>query len=226
MPLENRGTFNLVNAAPGVSGFTQGNDNFANEQTPNASANGHYSGGNLYVLDGISITSNITGGTGNISPNSESLQEIALQTNTFSLDFAGGSGVTIEMTTKAGNNRFHGSGDYSFLNQDLQAYSLFVHQYTPFKTQYVSGTFGGPIFKDRTYFLRICREEGCTRSRGNKSVSSGRPGLCLLGHSKVSQHNRHRTLRQISREQRDANNRFAIRDPGLLGNLRNSRWRL
>jgi hypothetical protein len=153
MPLENRGTFNLVNAAPGVSGFTQGNDNFANEQTPNASANGHYSGGNLYVLDGISITSNITGGTGNISPNSESLQEIALQTNTFSLDFAGGSGVTIEMTTKAGSNRFHGSGDYSFLNQDLQAYSLFVHQYTPFKTQYVSGTFGGPIIKDRTFFF-------------------------------------------------------------------------
>ena len=45
---------------------------------PAANANGHYFGGNLYVLDGISTTSNITTGTANISPNADSLQEIAL----------------------------------------------------------------------------------------------------------------------------------------------------
>ena len=77
-PLQNRGTLALVNTAPGVSGYTENTNNFAVEQTPAANANGHYFGGNPYVLDGISITSNITTGTANISPNADSLQEIAL----------------------------------------------------------------------------------------------------------------------------------------------------
>ena len=153
LPLQSRGTLNLVNTAPGVSGYSEGLNNFAVEQTPGGSANGHYFGGNLYVIDGVSITSNITTGTGNISPNADSLQEITLQTNTFHMDFPGGSGVTTELTTKAGANQFHGTVNYTFTDQHLKAYSEFVHKYSKFSNKDVSATFGGPIFKDRTFFF-------------------------------------------------------------------------
>ena len=153
LPLQSRGTLNLVNTAPGVSGYSEGLNNFAVEQTPGGSANGHYYGGNLYVLDGVSITSNITTGTGNISPNADSLQEIALQANTFHMDFSGGSGVTTELTTKSGANKFHGTANYTYTDQHLRVYSEFVHKYSKFSNKDVSATFGGPILKERTFFF-------------------------------------------------------------------------
>lgn len=124
------------------------------EQTPAANANGHYFGGNLYVLDGISITSNITTGTANISPNADSLQEIALQVNTFSIDFAGGAGLTTSVTTKAGANQFHGTGNFTYTDQNLRAHARFQPGVLPtISNKDVSATFGGPIIKDRTFFF-------------------------------------------------------------------------
>ncbi len=154
LPLQQRGTLGLVNTAPGVSGYTENLNNFAVEQTPGASANGHYYGGNLYVLDGVSITSNIVTGTANISPNADSLQEVALQVNTFRPDFAGGSGLTTEVTTKSGSNTFHGTGNITYTDQHLTvSRSEFNPALPKFSQKDFSGTFGGPIIKDRTFFF-------------------------------------------------------------------------
>lgn len=154
LPLQNRGTLALVNTAPGVSGYTENTNNFAVEQTPSAAANGHYFGGNLYVLDGISITSNITTGTANISPNADSLQEIALQVNTFDINYAGGEGLTTSVTTKGGSNQFHGTANLTYTDQNLRAHARFQRGVLPTTSNKdVSGTFGGPIFRDRTFFF-------------------------------------------------------------------------
>jgi len=159
LPLQGRGTLNLVNTAPGVSGYTENTNNFAVEQTPGANANGHYYGGNLYVLDGISITSNITTGTANISPNADSLQEIALQTNTFNIDFAAGAGLTTSVTTKAGSNQFHGTGNFTYTDQNLRAHTYFQKGVIPtINNKDVSATFGGPIIKDRTFFFASVKQ--------------------------------------------------------------------
>ncbi len=154
LPLQNRGTLALVNTAPGVSGYTENTNNFAVEQTPAANSNGHYFGGNLYVLDGISITSNITTGTANISPNADSLQEISLQTNTFDITYPGGSGLTTAVTTKGGANQFHGTGNFTYTDQNLRAHARFQPGALPTTSNKdVSATFGGPIIKDRTFFF-------------------------------------------------------------------------
>lgn len=154
LPLQNRGTLALVNTAPGVSGYTENTNNFAVEQTPTANSNGHYFGGNLYVLDGVSITSNITTGTANISPNADSLQEISLQVNTFDITYPGGSGLTTAVTTKAGANQFHGTGNFTYTDQNLRAHGRFQPGALPTTSNKdVSATFGGPIIKDRTFFF-------------------------------------------------------------------------
>ncbi len=168
LPLQGRGTLNLVNTAPGVSGYTEGLNNFAVEQTPGGSANGHYYGGNLFVLDGVSITSNITTGTANISPNADSLQEIALEVNTFRMDFPGGSGLTTEVTTKAGNNTFHGTANFTYDDQSLKvARSEFNPSLPKFSNKDFSATFGGPIIKDHTFFF------GSVEKLANKVSSTG-----------------------------------------------------
>lgn len=177
LPLQNRGTLNIMNAAPGVSGFTEGLDNFANEEKPNGSANGHFYGSNLYIIDGIPSASNVTGGTNNITPNPDSLQEIALQTNTFSPEYAGGAGVTVEMTTKSGANKFHGAGEISYYNQDLEARSYFVKKVAPFKQLEYSGVFGGPIWKDRTFFFASVEKKAATNPASTGFFATEDPGF-------------------------------------------------
>ncbi len=182
LPLQNRGTLNLVNAAPGVSGYSQNLDNFQNEETPNANANGHFSGSNLYVIDGIESDSNITGGTNNITPNPDSLQEIALQTNTFAVDFYGGAGVTTELTTKAGSNKFHGTGEVSFYNQDLQQRFFFsgLTGNSPYKRLEYSGTLGGPIYKDKTFLFASVEALASTQAPGTTLFGNEDPAFVRL----------------------------------------------
>ncbi len=183
LPLQNRGTLNLVNTAPGVSGYSQNLDNFQNEQTPNANANGHFFGANLYVLDGIEVDSNITGGTNNITPNPDSLREIALQTNTFAVDFYGGAGVTTEMTTASGANKFHGTGEISFYNQDLQSRYYFSgvgSAIQPYKRFEYSGTLGGPIYKDKTFFFTSVEKLASTTPAGTNFFANEDPAFVAL----------------------------------------------
>ncbi len=183
LPLQNRGTLNLVNAAPGVSGYSQNLDNFQNEETPAVNANGHFFGANLYVLDGIEVDSNITGGTNNITPNPDSLREIALQTNTFAVDFYGGAGVTTEMTTASGTNKFHGTGEISFYNQDLQSRFYFSapgSAIQPYKRFEYSATLGGPIYKDKTFFFASVEKLASTLPAGTSFFASEDPAFVAL----------------------------------------------
>ncbi len=186
LPLQNRGTLNLVNAAPGVSGYSQNLDNFQNEETPAANANGHFFGANLYVLDGIEVDSNITGGTNNITPNPDSLREIALQTNTFAVDYYGGAGVTTEMTTASGANKFHGTGEISYYNQDLQARYYFQpagQPISPYKRFEYSGTLGGPIYKDKTFFFASVEKLASTTPAGTGITPVEDPAFVALAQS-------------------------------------------
>jgi hypothetical protein len=200
LPLQNRGTLNLVNAAPGVSGYSQNLDNFQNEQTPNASANGHFSGSNLYVIDGIESDSNITGGTNNITPNPDSLREISLQTNTFAVDYAGGAGVTTELTTKSGTNRWHGTGEISYYNQDLQARYFFTSPNSaiqPYRRFEYSGTLGGAIYKDKTFFFASVEKLASLQPNGTSFFANEDPALVALAQQRFPNTIGTRTLTQF-----------------------------
>ena len=62
-------------------------DNFATELPVDASANGRSLLSNMFIVDGLDVTSNITGGTANLCPNPDSIQEFTIQTNTFSVQY-------------------------------------------------------------------------------------------------------------------------------------------
>ena len=167
LPLQNNSVYSTITATPGVTGYNDSRftDNFTNEHTIEANANGTYFGGNGYILDGVVVDSNIVTGEVNISPNPDSLQEVTLQTNTFSAQYGGASSVVTEMASKSGTNALHGSANYLFTNQDLIAGTEFVHGYSPFKRHDLTAALGGPIIKDRNVYLRIRRNETSLRAR-------------------------------------------------------------
>ena len=160
LPVAGRNFFNLVAVAPGITGHgavgggapADQQDNFGTEKTVDASGNGRNSSGNQFTIDGLNITSNILQGTANLTPNADSIRELTVQTNLFNVEHGRGSSVQIEMTTKSGTNKYHGTGSYFFTNQNLWARSRFqTTDYQPFKKGDVTGTFGGPIIKNHTF---------------------------------------------------------------------------
>lgn len=155
LPLAGNSVFTLTNLAPGVVGTNGADDNYTQESASGASANGRSSYGNTFTVDGVSTNSNITNGTTNVLINPDAVQEISVQTDTFTADQGRGTSIQQQLTTKAGGNQFHGTGNYFFTNQDLLAKQSLpsVTKYAPFLRQDYSGTFGGPIWKNHTFFF-------------------------------------------------------------------------
>src|SRR5260370_18472054 len=80
---------------------------------------------NSMSLDGISIMSNlITNSPARVMV--ESVQEVEVQTGTYSAQYGSYMGVHINMVTKAGTNQIHGSLVEFFRNQVLDARTYFT----------------------------------------------------------------------------------------------------
>ena len=137
LPLQGRNFLGLVALGSGITGHgavgggapADAPDNFSTEKTVEASGNGRNQSGNQFTLDGLNVTSNILQGTANLSPNPDSVQEVAIQTNTFSVENGRGSSVQVAITTKSGSNDYRGTGSYFFTNEQLRARTLFTTQY-------------------------------------------------------------------------------------------------
>jgi Carboxypeptidase regulatory-like domain len=157
LPMQGRTVISLISLAPGVTGLglASGNppDNFNVETTNNVTANGRGFDGNLYVVDGLDITSSVRPGVINTSPNPDSVQEVAIQTNTYSVEYGRAGSIQTAISTKSGTNRIHGSASFYYTSQQLWTRSEFVGKYAPFHYSNFAGTIGGPIIKDRTFFF-------------------------------------------------------------------------
>ncbi len=160
LPLSGRNLVNLVTMAPGVTGLgtaaggSPGSavDNFGTELQVDASANGRGSVGNMFVVDGLDITSFIRPGVLNLTPNPDSIQETSIQANTFSVEYGRASGIQMMMTTKSGTDSYHGLVSDYFTSQQLWAGTEFVHNYLPFHTNNMSANIGGPIIPHHQFF--------------------------------------------------------------------------
>ncbi|MGA7294384.1 MAG: TonB-dependent receptor [Terriglobales bacterium] len=163
LPEANRNLWDVLAVAPGVvgtgtraAGESPGGfaDNFGT-QTPQISANGRSYTGNLVMVDGMNVTSPVQNGNIILAPIPDAVQEASLQTNSWDGEDNLGSSILIQVTTKSGTNKFHGTGSLFFTNQDLEATPDFgsAGSYLPFARKDLVGTLGGPIRKDKTFFF-------------------------------------------------------------------------
>ncbi|MDE3167775.1 MAG: TonB-dependent receptor, partial [Acidobacteriota bacterium] len=178
LPLAGRNMISLVTLAPGVigtgtvSGGSPGSgvDNYSTELQVDASANGAGSVGNMYMVDGLDVTSAIRPGVLNLTPNPDSVQETSIQTNTFSVEYGRASSVQMAMTTKSGTDGLHGTVSDYFTNQTLWAGTEFVHKYAPYHSNNVSATIGGPIIPHHQFFFFFAIEPlRASTSTGNST---------------------------------------------------------
>jgi hypothetical protein len=178
LPLAGRNMISLVTMAPGVIGkgtVTGGSpgsgvDNYSTELQVDASANGAGSVGNMYMVDGLDVTSAIRAGVLNLTPNPDSVQETSIQTNTFTVEYGRASSIQMAITTKSGTDGFHGTASDYFTNQKLWAGTEFVHNYSPYHSNNVSATIGGPIIPHHQFFFFFAIEPlRASTSTGNST---------------------------------------------------------
>jgi Carboxypeptidase regulatory-like domain len=186
IPLPGDNFMGLTALAPGVEGLgvtigtnptanssglpSQVPDNFATELPVDASANGRSILSNMFIVDGLDVTSNITGGTTNLSPNPDSIQEFTIQTNTFDVEYGRSGSIIATSTTKSGTEKWHGSAADTYTYQNLWARTEFSGPtINGFKSNNMSGTIGGPIIPHRqSYFFFAIEPLRSTFSTGNQ----------------------------------------------------------
>jgi hypothetical protein len=160
LPLQGRNLIALTTVAPGVVGLglvggSPGSaaDNFSTETQVDASANGRGSVGNMYIMDGMDVTSDIRPGVLNLTPNPDSIQEMTVQPNTFSVEYGRASSIEMVMTSKSGTDQFHGNLSDYYTYQGLWAGTEFVHKYASFHSSNYSGSIGGPVIPNHQFFF-------------------------------------------------------------------------
>ena len=106
---------------------------------------------NVYYIDGINITDNLTGTFG-ANFNSEIIQEQQIITGGVPAEYEGGQGLISRVITKSGSNEFHGSINYYMQSDSLVADNdnLADAGFSTFDTAF---TLGGPIIKDKLWFF-------------------------------------------------------------------------
>jgi hypothetical protein len=179
LPLAGRNMISLVTLAPGVTGTGvtsngspgSGRDNYSTETQVDSSANGQGAVGNMYIIDGLDVTSSIRPGVLNLTPNPDTLREVNIQTNTYTVDYGRGSSVQMTMTTKSGTDHYHGNVSDYFTNQQLTARTEFTSAsgYAPFHSNNFSGTIGGPVVPGHRKFGYFFF--GIEPDRGTSAVS-------------------------------------------------------
>lgn len=156
LPLNGRDFTQLARLVPGVAtagggGGQQGGEGGATGY----SSNGQRSSSNNFMVDGID-NNNFFAGSVSQLPSIDSIQEFAVQTNTYAAEYGRNSGSVINLVTKTGTNEFHGDV-FEFLRNDaMDARNFFDNpqfRKPTLRLNQFGGTLGGPIVKDKTFFF-------------------------------------------------------------------------
>jgi hypothetical protein len=161
LPIVNRNILTLMAIEPGVQPSTQNNysSNFFTSAI-RYSFNGGLESTSDFQQDGISILnqSDIPGIMGlTMLPSVDAVDEMRVQTNSYSASYGRSGGGITTMVTKSGTNAFHGTGFEFLRNNDLNANSFFSNRsgaaIAPLHENQFGGSVGGPIIKNRTFFF-------------------------------------------------------------------------
>jgi hypothetical protein len=184
-PLNGRDVNNLLDFIPGVvpGPYTQGST-FANGGSGNFQAGGQtqaisygdyqigggFSGQSLFFVDGV--LSNIPENNVNsLVPTQDSVQEFRVSTNNVTAEFGGFAGGVVQISTKQGTNKFHGSVYEYFRNTALDANDYFSNHggaggtplpRPPLHQNQYGVNVGGPLIKDKLFFFFSFERETLT----------------------------------------------------------------
>lgn len=114
--------------------------------------NGLRAQSNNFQLDGTDNNDSFIGTAGGV-PSPDALQEFRILTNAYSAEYGRGGGAIVNIITRTGTNKFHGSL-YEFVRNDIfDARNFFSPTVPKLRQNQFGGTFGGPIRQNKTFFF-------------------------------------------------------------------------
>lgn len=144
MPLNGRNWTSLQQLAPGV---VASSDRFGTYAT-----NGSQSQQNSFLINGADAI-DLPLNTPLIIPSPDAIREFNLLTSTINPEYGRNSGAILNAIIKSGTNGFHGDAFEFYRDTALNARNFFQVGPPVFHQNQFGGTFGGPIFKDHTFFF-------------------------------------------------------------------------
>jgi hypothetical protein len=175
LPQYGRDPYELVRLAPGVFGLgariccglsltlpnssvfigSSSQSVFASQNQPPISANGQRVMANSFEVDGVSVNSQVYGGSATLTPNQESVKEVRVASSSYSAENGGNSGALIQVVSQNGTNEFHGSAFFKDNDPTLNAFNKWggpdgnLSRRDPKRYSAWGGSFGGPLFLPR-----------------------------------------------------------------------------
>ncbi len=165
LPLNGRAYADLAALVPGVRRNILENSTDSSRDA-SFNVNGQRSEFNNFLLDGLD---NNAYGTSNqgfsnqaIPPSPDAIDEFRVETDNYSAEYGRSAGAVINVSIRSGSNQFHGKAYDYIRNTVFNAIGPFTPPTNPLtkapekpvllRNQF-GGTFGGPIWKDHTFFF-------------------------------------------------------------------------
>ena len=156
LPLNGENFMGLVTLSPGVSpaqsfnsrdkGLTGGSD---------FSVNGNPYTNNLFLVDGVNNNDVGSNRTILVYPSVDAIAEFKMVRNSYGPEYGQASGAIISITTRSGENQFHGGMFYAGRNDKLDANDWFSNNNKTGKAELRRNDWGynisGPIKKDKLF---------------------------------------------------------------------------
>lgn len=162
LPLNGRNFTQLVGLQPGFN-----NGSFGAQRGGVAEFNGLPAQGNNWLMDGVDISFGENNGVGvgavggprmiinTISI--DAIEEFKTTAGAFSAEYGRATGGVINVTTRSGTNRFHGTLFHFFRNDALDANTFFNNRSNlprpALRHNQFGGNLDGPIWKDKLFFF-------------------------------------------------------------------------
>jgi hypothetical protein len=158
LPINRRNFLDYALLTPGVTDADNIADSsdFRVAQTPQSglSFGGNNGRGNMVQVDGAE-TLGASGGV-QATVSQEAVQEFQVVRNGYSAELGGAAGGVVNIVSKSGGNKFHGSAFGLFRDKVFDARNAFDFNpggQSPFNRQQYGGSFGGPLQQDKTFFF-------------------------------------------------------------------------
>jgi hypothetical protein len=165
LPLNGRAYADLSALVPGVRRNILENTTDSSRDA-SFDVNGQRSEFNNFLLDGLDNNAYGTSNQGfsnqSIPPSPDAIDEFRVETDNYSAEYGRSAGAVVNVSIRSGTNKFHGKA-YDYLrNTVLNAIGPFTPPTNPLtgkpqkptliRNQF-GGTFGGPIWKNHTFFF-------------------------------------------------------------------------
>jgi len=178
LPLSNRNYTQILSLSPGVV-VELPNASALGRGTQNVTANGSKTTSNNIQFNGIdanNLSQNSAANDGEevgvATPAPDTIQEFKVQTGNYDASYGRGTGANVDVVSRTGGNRYHGSA-WEFLRNDALNANNFFSKLTGqprpvLKQNQFGAAVGGPIVREKTFFFGAYQGLRSTNGEGDQ----------------------------------------------------------